>query len=97
MDRGLCRHCHENPIVGRRRKYCPEHARTASILWKREHRRRWKAAGDKYWLDDWKHKTPEGRREYFRTYMREYRRRRVPRRQNGATLFEDGIAAGSHA
>jgi len=75
VDRGLCRYCHQNPIVGRRRKYCPEHARNASTIWKREHRRAWKADGDKYWLANWKHKTPEERREYFRLYMRRYRRR----------------------
>jgi hypothetical protein len=74
MEKGLCNYCRQNPIVGRNRKYCPEHARQASAIWKREHRRAWKAEGDKYWLADWK--TPEERRAYFRTYMREWRRRR---------------------
>jgi len=46
-------------------------------LWKRKHRRVWKSAGDKYWLSDWKHKTPEERKAYFRAYMREYRKKRT--------------------
>jgi len=79
MDRGLCSYCRQNPVVGRNRKYCPDHARQASAIWKREHRRVWKAAGDKYWLDEWKNKTPEERRAYFRDYMREWRRRRAQR------------------
>lgn len=78
MERRLCTYCRQNPIVGRNRKYCPDHARQASAIWKREHRRAWKTAGDKYWLADWK--TPEERLEYFRTYMREWRRRRRERR-----------------
>jgi hypothetical protein len=78
VDRGLCRYCHQNPIVGRRRKYCPDHARNASAILKREYRRDWKARGDKYWLSDWK--SDEERKAYFRTYMREYRRRRRSRR-----------------
>ena len=81
MDRGLCRYCHQNPIVGRRRKYCPEHARNASTILKRQYRRDWKAQGDKYWLTDWK--SDEERRAYFRTYMRRYRQARR-RLRNGA-------------
>src|SRR3546814_9845468 len=74
MDRGFCVFCHLRPIEGRKRKYCIDHARQASLLLKRYHRRLWKALGDKYWLADWKHKTPEERRTYFREYMRRYRR-----------------------
>jgi hypothetical protein len=79
MERRLCSYCNTNPIVGRGRKYCPDHTRQASTIWKRKHRRLWKALGDKYWLADWKHKTPEERRAYFRNYMRAYRRRRAGR------------------
>jgi hypothetical protein len=75
MDRGLCIFCHLAPVTGRKRKYCDEHSNLASMIWKRQHRRTWKAAGDKYWLSDWKHQTPEERRAYFRTYMRKYRQR----------------------
>lgn len=73
MDRGLCRYCHQNPIVGRRRKYCPDHARNASAIWKRDFRQAEKARGEKYWLSDWT--SDEARRAYFRTYMRRWRRR----------------------
>lgn len=79
MDRGLCRYCNQNPILGRRRKYCPDHARNASAIWKREFRRQEKAKGEKYWLADWKHATPDERRAYFRNYMRAYRRCRRAR------------------
>ena len=78
MERRLCTYCRQSPIVGRNWKYCPDHARQASAIWKREHRRTWKAAGDKYWLSDWK--TPEERRAYFPAYMREWRQRRRERR-----------------
>src|SRR2546427_13289880 len=78
--RGLCDWCQTAPIVGRKRKYCPEHSRQASLVWKRKHRKLWKAAGDKYWLADWKNKTPEERRAYFRTYKRAYRKKRRPER-----------------
>jgi hypothetical protein len=74
MDRGLCILCHAAPVTGRKRKYCEEHSRLASAIWKRTHRRSWKAAGDKYWLSDWKHRTPEERRAYFSAYMRNYRK-----------------------
>ena len=75
VTRGLCHWCQTALIVGRKRKYCPEHSRQASLIWKRVHRRLWKAAGDPYWLADWKHKTVEERRAYFRTYMRAYRKK----------------------
>ena len=81
--RGLCHWCQTAPIVGRKRKYCLEHSRQASVIWKRKYRRLWKAAGDKYWLVDWTNRTPEERRAYFRTYMRAYReklRREKPQR-----------------
>jgi hypothetical protein len=74
MEKGTCRHCSE-PLKTGQRKYCAHCAPLASRLWKRDHRRLWKAAGDPYWLTDWKHKTPDERRAYFRTYMRRYRRR----------------------
>jgi len=73
--RGLCHWCQTAPIVGRKRKYCLEHSLQASLIWKRKHRRLWKAAGDPYWLADWKNKTPEERRAYFRAYMRAYRQK----------------------
>ena len=76
MDGGFCFSCHIKPILGRKRKYCEEHSRLASVLWKREHRRRWKAMGEKYWLTEWKNKAPEERKTYFREYMRQYRRRK---------------------
>ena len=69
MDRGLCRYCHQNPIDGRRRKYCHDHARNASAIWKRMHPE---------YRGDW-NVTKEERLAYFRTYMREYRRRRRSR------------------
>src|SRR5436309_13625120 len=85
---GLCQHCHIRLISGRKRKYCAEHSLLASILWKRRHRRLWKAAGDKYWLSDWKNKTEGERRAYFRTYMREYRRGTRRRRPDLRALEE---------
>jgi hypothetical protein len=75
MDRGLCIFCRLSPITGRNRKYCDEHSRLASTIWKRQSRRIWKDAGDQYWLSDWKHKSSEERKAYFRTYMRQYRKR----------------------
>jgi hypothetical protein len=77
MDRGLCIFCHLEPVTGRKRKYCDLHSKLASTLWKRQHRRLWKAAGEKYWDADWKGRTPDERRAYFRTYMRVYRERRA--------------------
>ena len=85
--RGLCISCNTAPVVGRARKYCPKHSRQASALWKRAHRRLWKAMGDKYWLADWKHTTSEERRAYFRNYMRSYRQKRrlgQPKREGEA-------------
>jgi hypothetical protein len=82
MSRGLCFYCHTRPILPPKRKYCDAHSRVASVVWKREHRRQWKALGDRYWLADWKHKTDEERRAYFRAYMRAYRLKR--RRQRAA-------------
>jgi hypothetical protein len=77
VDERLCLHCFLRPVVGRKRKFCDEHASQASAIWKRAHRRLWKAQGDKYWLADWK--SPEERRAYFRTYMRAYRLRKRSR------------------
>src|SRR5260370_6123544 len=74
MDRGVCVYCQQQ-IPPRNRKYCAAHSKVASALWKREHRRLWKAAGDNYWESNWKHRTPEERRTYAREYMRQYRRR----------------------
>ena len=93
MKRGLCIFCHIAPITGRNRKYCAEHSRLASTLWKRTHRRLWKAAGDKYWLADWNHKTPDERRSYFREYMREYRRRRIVVPISGKPSLSPGRSA----
>jgi hypothetical protein len=68
-----------SPLPPRHRKYCAEHAPLASLLWKREQRRR--NAGTRYWLDQWlKHAGNEdgGRaayNAYMRRYMRRYRRR----------------------
>jgi hypothetical protein len=88
MDRGLCIYCHVAPITGRKRKYCDEHSDLASTIWKRKHRRVWKAAGDKYWLSDWKHQTPEERRAYFREYMRRYRARTATPGRDAATTAD---------
>ena len=83
--RGKCTNCQTAPVTGRKRKYCDRHSSVASALWKRLHRRLWKAAGDKYWLSDWKNKSVEERRAYFRAYMQEYRR--GLRRRNRARDF----------
>ena len=86
-EKGLCHWCQAAPIVGRKRKYCLEHSRQASLLWKRKHRQLCKATCDKYWLADWANKTPEERRAYFRMYMRGYRqklRRGKPDREETA-------------
>ena len=45
MDRGLCHFCHVKPILGRKRKYCEEHSRLASVLLKRDSRRLSKEQG----------------------------------------------------
>jgi len=74
VERTACGHCGQQLLVGRQRKYCDLCSPLASLLWKRRHRRLWKAAGDPYWLTDWKHKTSDERRTYFRDYMRAYRR-----------------------
>jgi hypothetical protein len=79
VERDLCRHCRQQPVVGCKRKYCDVCSPLASLFWKRVHRRLWKAAGDQYWLTDWKHKTPDERRAYFRVYMRAYRQRQQNR------------------
>jgi hypothetical protein len=75
MNKGMCVFCHARPITGRKRKYCDEHSSLASVLWKRNERRTFPASqGD--WLINWKNKSPEERKAYFRAYMREYRRKR---------------------
>jgi hypothetical protein len=76
MNPALCLYCHTRPIPPLKRKYCDVHSGEASAIWKREHRRQWKALGDRYWLADWKHKSDEERRAYFRAYMRAYRLKR---------------------
>jgi hypothetical protein len=76
MERGLCAYCHIRPVRFPRRKYCDEHAKISSLLWKRRHRQQWKASGDPYWTESWKNKTDDERRAYFRDYMRRYRLRR---------------------
>jgi len=74
VGRRLCVLCHQT-LEFRFRKYCKAHSSLASAIWKRVHRRLWKKAGDPYWLSDWKNRTIEERRTYFRNYMRRYRRR----------------------
>lgn len=74
MGRAACIVC-QHPLSVGLRKYCLYHSKLASAIWKRAHRRLWKAAGDSYWLSDWKNRTTEERRAYFRSYMRDYRRR----------------------
>jgi hypothetical protein len=74
MKRGQCCYCHIPLSTARYRWYWDGHSPLASTIWKRIHRRFWRAAGDNYWLSDWKNKTPEERRAYFSAYMREYRR-----------------------
>lgn len=76
MEQGLCHYCQLNPITGKRRKYCEQHSAQASLIWKRVHRRLWRNAGASTWLVDWKHKSADERKAYFRQYMREYRRRK---------------------
>ena len=76
MRRHRCLYCHRRVIHGRKRKYCDLHSKQASKLWKRKHRRLWAASGDKYWLADWKNRTSEERRRYFRIYMQAYRRQK---------------------
>jgi hypothetical protein len=66
VERGLCQHCHTLPVTGRKRKFCDEHSRQASAIWKRKHPE---------WRTPWV-TTHEKRRAYFRTYMRGYRRRK---------------------
>ncbi len=92
MEHQPCHHCHTAPVTGRKRKYCDKHSREASAIWKRAHRRLWKAQGDKYWLSEWK--SDEERRAYFRTYMREYRRRRRTLNTNSP---EGGAPAWNHS
>lgn len=79
MQSRKCAYCHVTPIVPPKRKYCEVHSSLASALWKREHRRRWKASGDRYWQSNWKHATVDERRAYAREYMRSYRFRRKSR------------------
>ena len=74
MDRHLCIYCETAPVAPGKRKYCDAHSRQASAIWKRAHRRLRKIQGEKYWLAHWK--SPEDRRAYFRTYMRDYRTRK---------------------
>ena len=71
----VCSACRVRPIAPNRRRYCTLCGRRASALWKRRQRCAWKESGQKYWLDNWKHKTPEERKAYYRAYMRAYRRR----------------------
>ncbi len=33
MDKRLCTYCNQNLVVGRGRKYSPEHARETSAIW----------------------------------------------------------------
>ena len=87
MDRGLCVFCQLAPVTGRKRKYCDQHSSLASTIWKRKHRSVWKALGDPYWIADWKNKTPEERRAYFREYMRKYRKRTTDARQGTTTTI----------
>jgi hypothetical protein len=81
MERGFCFSCHLKPISRRNRKYCALHSSQASILWKRRQRQLWKQSGQTYWLDNWKHKSDEERRTYYRNYMRAYRRKAKSRRR----------------
>ena len=69
MSGGLCSYCHLQPIVGRCRKFCPEHSRQASAIYRRLHPE---------WRADW-NVTKEKRQEYFRDYKREYRQLRRDR------------------
>lgn len=85
-----CRIC-ATPLTGRQRKFCAAHSSQASILWKREQRRKWAAAGDPYWLSDWKHKSSAERRTYFREYMQKYREKRKEDVRNGKQRLTCGI------
>lgn len=69
----VCSACRARPVPPDRRKYCNECGARASALWKRHQRRAWRESGQKYWLDNWKHKPTEERRAYYRRYMRLYR------------------------
>ncbi len=71
----VCSACHIQAVPRLRRKYCTVCGLRASVLWKRAKRHAWKQSGQKYWLDNWKHKSDAERRAYFREYMRAYRRK----------------------
>jgi len=78
MERGLflCAHCRFKPVTPPKRKYCDDCSPLASTIWKRTHRRLWNAQGDSHWRANWKHKTDEERKAYFREYMRKYRQKK---------------------
>lgn len=73
-----CRICCKT-LPPRHRKYCKVHSKSASRMWKREHRRVWREqwiaagrTGDPPYLDDWKHGR-EGYRAYKSAYMQRWR------------------------
>jgi len=76
MRERFCIYCHNRPIPKGNRKYCSVDSKKASALLKQQYREDWKARGERYWEDAWKNSSPEARREYFRLYMREYRKRK---------------------
>lgn len=71
----LCSNCRIRIVSPTRKKYCVPCGANASAIWKRRQRRIWNQLGQPYWLDNWKHKTDEERRAYYRNYMRAYRQK----------------------
>lgn len=83
----MCSACQAKPVAPNRTKYCSDCAASASVLWKRRQRRAWKQSGQKYWRDNWKHKSDQERRAYYRAYMRTYR----ARKQRENALFASSL------
>jgi hypothetical protein len=79
----FCAICGIHPVPPKSRSYCAACRDGASARWKRRQRQVWKQSGQKYWRDNWKHKSDQERRAYYRAYMRAYRRRRRQERAAG--------------
>jgi hypothetical protein len=77
MRRSVCKNCGRRPAIF---KYCQVCSPRASAIYNRQLRREARAAGERYWTLWWQKKYGseafEKRREYFRAYMRLYRRSR---------------------
>lgn len=84
----VCRNCGFYPLPSRNRRYCAACSPLASMLWKRDERRRraqrrlahpseFSSDSRDYW------RTLEARRRYFREYMRRRRTSRSGRQAGG--------------